>query len=1769
MALTEQEQINLNVVEGFFNSFVNGTVSEYIDNNFDPEVEYNVVGTESDLFGTEREAILTHTGLYEGIDGVKYFFDVTDTERSVLSFDIYEVFVSGDSVAAFGSFRYSSDLETGGSGDIFETEWATQIQLRDGKFYRYTFMEDSYAVPAGYRHKFDGEGINYRRSFGDEVRDIVTGTNGDDVIDQSSNENQNFIFAYKGNDTVTGGAKDDTIYAGAGDDTVTGNGGSDLFAIGLDQGTVTINDFVQGEDILGLTQIPASFTDPIPELSFADLTFNDVNGNLEISVSATQTILAILVGAAGTALTEGDFHIFPTPPAVTQVAPVGTPGFPNGFYVKSDPFGDEAPANPSLDQDANVEVVNNFINALRTGEDPTQFLASDVKITVVGTESDLFGAEREAILPHTGLYEGLEGVLEFVEIAQKEGVFRNANIQEVYSNDYKVAAFGTFEAISPSSEDGSGDIFGSSLGARIWMSEENGNPVISQAFIYEDSGALALGLRLKGEDDPTLNWTREFGGKDQNFQTGTVADDNLTGLPSKPVDDGEPIPLRNRIFGYEGDDTITGNVDDDFLYGGPDNDRLDGLAGNDDIYGGADDDVLNGGEGDDNLYGNAGDDTVTGGAGEDIFVLKAGDGSDTITDYVDGTDQIGLLGELTFADLTITQDGANTIITSNAGELLATLEGVTATDLTEDDFTTRSDSGAVINPRRDLTEFTEFGFGPDYPIFDHPLVDAEPTPSELQGYSLEEQKHIQLLQEFFDAQADGSILTNASNFFTEDARFIAIRGGEERLGRGDENGPESIVSTTPTAYSNSLGGLPLIGLDFRTTDFANGIINTFPVKTVPRIGGYTTEANQLDTGAYTDDSVAHETKDLIPFSGNYVGGDGVQEFFTTFSNNFEIVSFITTTDEFADQKGEASPYPYGIIANDDNLAVYGEIEARNRFTGNTAKSPFRIDIEFEDGLDGKIQTYQFWIDPHSFAAAMREGGSYRGQYGLTVTPVVEFGPNPEDFRFPTVAELDPDRYVEHPVFGRQYDPYGYLIDENGNPTNDNRFQQDQVDERLFLPVYIQWGTGENDELSGFEDTTVYYDSRYPNDQLYGLQGDDTLIGLIGDDELYGGSGDDNLDGGAGKDWLYGHTGINTLTGGADADIFVLDDLFDIRTYTTTSTITDFSITEGDQIGLGGTLTFDQLTIVDGANGAEISLTDSGLATLGIVENVTAAELTADYFTEIRPDYQIGVTTPDDVIGDADENQSLVLGFFQSFFTGDIFTYIRDNFTEDARYIVIQSENNDYNADDAFSGERYRITPTTKEWTGIDGAQGFIYSLFQAVDVLGTRWPDQEAATNFYIEKIVPDSADPDNVAIFGRFLYRNNSTGILTDGPFAYNFHIKHVEDETTGELVAQIDTVSFFEQYNAFGYTSRQGGTWTRNYDGELTDIIWGTTSTDNLEGTERENIIYGYQSNDHVDGKDGDDTIYGGFGDDTITGGFGDDHIWGDGAAGSPGNDNPNSNPGSDTFILTTGAGTDKIYDFEVGQDQISLLDGLTFNQLTLTETAGDLEVKVTNTDEVLAILKGVNSLSSSDVISEPEDIVTGTPENDDLFAPIDLDGQRDIVFTGAGIDSIDVSVSTVGRNRIFGGSGGDTFYLSTRDRAFGGSGDDNFVALDGTGGNRMSGGAGNDTFDLGSGDRAVGGTGNDIFNVIEGGDNILAGGAGADNFWVASAQIPDAANTIVDFELGTDVIGIRGYVQDDITFGTDASGNAVLGVLASDVAIFQGITQAQLETATLAFG
>jgi alkaline phosphatase len=198
--------------------------------------------------------------------------------------------------------------------------------------------------------------------------------------------------------------------------------------------------------------------------------------------------------------------------------------------------------------------------------------------------------------------------------------------------------------------------------------------------------------------------------------------------------------------------------------------------------------------------------------------------------------------------------------------------------------------------------------------------------------------------------------------------------------------------------------------------------------------------------------------------------------------------------------------------------------------------------------------------------------------------------------------------------------------------------------------------------------------------------------------------------------------------------------------------------------------------------------------------------------------------------------------------------------------------------------------------------------------------------------------------------------------------------------------------------------------------------------------------------------------------------------------------------------------------------------------------------------------------------KNLVAGTVGNDILIASAGIDGVQDTIFTGAGNDVTDLAFNPNARNnRVDGGKGNDAIYVSRNDRVFGSEGNDVFDAVDGKGNNRMSGGAGDDIFYLGSNDRALGGDGNDKFYVGSGGGNLLSGGAGADQFWIYNAEAPASSNTVLDFQIGTDVLGISGasFKFADLT----RTGNSI-AFGGTAIAILTGVDTSTLTSANFAF-
>jgi Ca2+-binding RTX toxin-like protein len=347
------------------------------------------------------------------------------------------------------------------------------------------------------------------------------------------------------------------------------------------------------------------------------------------------------------------------------------------------------------------------------------------------------------------------------------------------------------------------------------------------------------------------------------------------------------------------------------------------------------------------------------------------------------------------------------------------------------------------------------------------------------------------------------------------------------------------------------------------------------------------------------------------------------------------------------------------------------------------------------------------------------------------------------------------------------------------------------------------------------------------------------------------------------------------------------------------------------------------------------------------------------------------------------------------------------------------------------------------------------------------------------------------------------------------------------------------------------------------LTNIenVIGGIGNDTIKGNSANNILLGNDGDDQLDGGAGNDRLDGGTGNDQLTGGSGSDILTG--------------GQGNDTFIINSLDGTDRITDFNSG-DQIkidrSALNGANDIRLEQSGTATNIQVSVNGSFKTIATLDNVSAKSLSmgmgsdgvfirtnsdiDKLSSAagtDEVIAGNIAND--FSKMNYvsgsvgSSRDDQMIGGSGDDKIDGGAGNdriyggAGNDRIDGGAGNDTVSyeddpysvdvnldrgtargsqhvsgndtLKNIENVLGGSGNDTITGNSAN--NTLLGGSGDDVIDGGAGnDRLEGGTGNDQLTGGSGSD-ILTGGEGNDTFVITSL---DGKDRITDFNAGDQV-------------------------------------------------
>ena len=506
---------------------------------------------------------------------------------------------------------------------------------------------------------------NIEHFFGSSFADVIDGGSSDDSL-----------FGVGGDDTISGGEGNDKLYGQAGEDTLNGDAGNDsLFG---HSGQDTLNGGDGNDRLYGGTE-----NDTLNGGIGADTLVGGDGDDILNGGSNNDT----LIGGAGEDVLDGGAGFDIVSYASSEAGL--TINLLDAAQNTGDAFGDSF---------INVELVfgTNFDDII-VGDTANNTLGG-----LIGNDTISGGEGNDKILGHAG-NDTLNGDAGFDFLLGGEGD------DTVNGGDGADRLVGGSGADVLNGGDGFDTVLYSFASSAVIanLSDASGNTGEALGDSYIDIEGLT------GSDFADIL----TGNASNNTLTGQDGDDTLNGGDGSDVlIGGEGADILDGGAGhdrvqYTGADTgVTANLGDsslntnsaagdsyiniEFLYGsnfadnltgdGNDN-RVFGLNGDDVLFGGEGNDNVNGGNGDDELTGGLGDDLLVGGAGSDTFIFGLNHGDDTISAFEQGSDTIVFeMGPADFSDLTITQSGSSVEIASSEGTI--SVVGAVVADFTEDDF---------------------------------------------------------------------------------------------------------------------------------------------------------------------------------------------------------------------------------------------------------------------------------------------------------------------------------------------------------------------------------------------------------------------------------------------------------------------------------------------------------------------------------------------------------------------------------------------------------------------------------------------------------------------------------------------------------------------------------------------------------------------------------------------------------------------------------------------------------------------------------------------------------------------------------------------------------------------------------------------------------------------------------------------------------------------------------------------------------------------------
>ncbi len=1124
--------------------------------------------------------------------------------------------------------------------------------------------------------------------------------------------------------------------------------------------------------------------------------------------------------------------------------------------------------------------------------------------------------------------------------------------------------------------------------------------------VYVGINDLTTDLVLDGGvGTDTLVFNFASAGVTYTLNTGVPTSfENMVGSTQNDVLTGDSG--NNDIRGGQGTDTVYGGAGNDVLYGGltayqatygtnagwQDEPAYSGAygysgqqggglnkstwyahygdGGADRLYGEAGDDTLFGASGEDILDGGTGSDFLAGGSGINTFVLRVGDGgnsiagADTISDFLDGTDALGLDGTLTYANLVITQGNGtdtaigNTVIRTTGGEYLAVLKNTSAANFSLFDFSGLSTSPQTLSGTT-ASEALIGGLGNDTisggggsdtisggngddaitvggnggAAFTTAVNGGAGTDSLTVSYAASLNDFVTLTYNGGTGSAGVHIWTDANGGVVsfQNIESLSVGGASYQLIYSNGNGPRNDIldgagSVTGAYYSATANKVVL---------FDNGSFTNLSIPTLrSSYGG--TAANALDI-------VGSARTDYIVASGTGYGANTINA-----GNGDDYIN--VSNNSVADT----------VYAGAGNDSVYVGI------------NDLTTDLVLDGGVGTDTLVFNFASAGVTYTLNTGVPTSFENMVGSTQNDVLTGDSGNNDIRGGQGTDT---------VYGGAGNDvlYGGLTAYQATYGTNAGWQ----DEPAYSGAY-----GYSGQQGGGLNKSTWY-------AHYGDGGADRLYGEAGDDTLFGASGEDILDGGTGSDFLAGGSGIDTFVLGADAVDTISDFIAGFG-----GEILDVSGLLNNQVSMAnGNVRFVQSEAdtlfqfdADGSAGNADSF-----RTIAILKGVSATDINAHNFNQI---VKVG-TAGDDVLTGGLGEDTLSGGAGNDNLDGDWGGDVMEGGTGDDTYHVdnlgdIVSEVAGEGRDKVIALIDYVMDENIED---LDLGSGASRGTGNALDnVIRGNDAGNDIDGGSGNDKITGGKGNDNLKGGKGKDKIKGGSGNDRVDAGEG--------DDEIVGGDGAGDDIYIGGPGIDTVIYTSAVSTITVNLANGTASgvDIDNDTLSgIENIIGGQAGDILTGDANANVIDGFTGDDTLDGGAGADTLIGGAG--------------NDTYLINTSRDRVVETFNNGIDSIQANIAISNRVSF-SGKKIARGTTLETPDNVE-NLSVLGYTRANLIG-NDLDNALTGNGAANVLKGMGGNDTLIGG----WGRDTLYGGSGNDIID---GGSGQDWLIGGTGSDTFVFN----------------------------------------------------------------------------------------------------------------------------------------------